>query len=126
VAKDIIGSLRKFTLDGISFRVAADANVKRKPFKLENSMIPTSGKSIRQSKHVVPTAEGFDLILNAEEAEVLKGLIEGGDVLKVSYTTADGSVYRCTGQVSMDGHETETGKASLTVHPDDDWTVFIG
>jgi hypothetical protein len=121
---DVVGSIRKFTVEGISYRVAADANVKRKPTNVENSMLPTSGKSMQQKKRIVPSAEGFDLVLNADEAVSIKSFAEGLEVVKISYTTAAGDVYRCTGQISLDAHESETGKAAVTVHPEEDWTAF--
>jgi len=124
MAKDVVGSVRKFTVEGISYRVAADANVKRRPINVENTMLPTSGKSMQQKKKVVPQADGFDLILNADEAESIKSFAEGLDLVKVSYETAAGDVYRCTGQISLDGHESETGKAAVTVQPEEDWTCF--
>jgi hypothetical protein len=124
MAKDVTGSIRKFTVEGISYRVAADANVKRRPINVENTMIATSGKAMQQKKRMVPQAEGLDLILNADEAESLKSFAEGLDLVKVSYETAAGDVYRCTGQINLDGHESETGKASVTVQPVEDWTMF--
>jgi len=124
MAKDVTGSLRKFTVEGISYRVAADANVTRKASNVENEMVATSGKSMQKKTRVVPSAEGFDLICNSEETETLKVFAEGLDLVKVTYTTAAGDQYRCTGQISIEGHESETGKVTVTVLPEEDWTSF--
>lgn len=124
MAKDVVGTIRKFTVEGIAFRIAADANVNRRPTNVENTMIPTSGRSMQKKTKMTPEAEGFDILVNAEEIESLKSFAEGLDLVKVSYTTAAGAVYRCTGQIEIESHESETGKAGVRVLPDDDWTAF--
>jgi hypothetical protein len=124
MGKDIIGSIKKFTVEGISYRVSADANIKRRPTNVENAMLPTSGNSMQQKKRIVPQAEGIDLSCNAEEMDTLKSFAEGLDLVKVSYTTAAGDVYRCKGQINIEGHESETGKVTVTVMPVSDWTTF--
>ena len=121
---DVSGSIRKFTLEGISFRVSADTNVSRKPTNVENDMIPTSGSSMQKKTRMTPKAEGFNLIVNGEEMETIKSFAEGLDKIKVSYETAGGDVYRCEGQIEVESHESEENKATVTVLPDGDWTAF--
>jgi hypothetical protein len=121
---DVSGSIRKFTIEGIPFRVSADTNVSRKPTNVENDMIPTSGNSMQKKTKVTPKAEGFNLIVNEEEAETIKSFAEGLDIIKVSYETANGSVYRCEGQIEAEAHESEENKMTVTVMPDGDWTSF--
>ena len=125
MGKDVSGSIRKFTVEGISFRVAADANFSRRPINVENSMVPTSGKSMQKKVRMVPVLEGATLIVNAEEMEVLKSYAEGLDLIKVTYQDAAGNEFRCTGQINVEAHESEENRANVTVQPEEDWTPFL-
>lgn len=124
MGKDLSGSVKKFTVEGVPFRVSADTNVSRKPTNVENDMIPSSGKGMRKVTRVTPKAEGFNLLVNAEEVEELKSFAESLDNVKVSYETAAGDLYRCVGQIEMEAHETEENKVTVTVLPEEDWTAF--
>ena len=124
MSRDVSGSIRKFTVEGVSFRVTADTNVSRKPTNVTNEMIPTSGTSMQKKTRVTPQAEGFNLAVNAEEMESLKSFAEGLDLVKVTYETAAGDQYRCTGQIELEANESEEGKVTCTVLPDTDWTMF--
>lgn len=121
---DVTGSIRKFTIEGISYRVMADANFSRRPINVENTMVPTSGPAMQKKMRVVPVLEGVVLACNAEEMEAIKSFAEGLDVIKITYQTAAGDEYRCTGQVNIEGHESEEGRVTVTVQPEDDWTLF--
>lgn len=122
--KDVTGSIRKFTVEGISFRIMADSNISRRPTNVENTMIPTSGKAMQKKMRMTPTAEGVVLAVNAEEMETLKSFAEGLNPIKVTYQTAAGDEYRCTGQIEVEAHESEEGRANVTVLSQDDWTLF--
>lgn len=122
--KDVTGSIRKFTVEGISFRVMADSNFSRRPINVENTMIATSGKAMQKKTRMVPALEGVVLAVNAEEMESLKSFAEGLEPIKVTYQTAAGDEYRCTGQINIEAHESEEGRATVTVAPQDDWTAF--
>ena len=87
-------------------------------------MIPTSGKAMQKKMKVVPILESVILILNAEEMISVQSYADGLDLVKISYTTAAGDVYRCTGQINIDTHETEEGRATCTVMPEEDWIPF--
>ena len=120
----VSGSIRGFTVEGIPFDVTADTNVSRKPTNIENDMIPTSGVGMQKKTRVTPKAEGFNLAVSEEEMESLKSFAEGLLPVKVSYITANGSVYRCVGQIEVEAHESEENKATVTVLPESDWTLF--
>lgn len=120
----VSGSIREFSIEGIPFDVAADANINRKPTNVVNDMIPTSGAGMRKITKVTPKAEGFALLVNAEEMERIKSFAEGLDNIKVRYVTADGTVKRCSGQVEVESYESEESKATITILPARDWTVF--
>jgi hypothetical protein len=120
----VAGSVRKFTIEGISYDVAADANISRKPTKVDNDMIPTSGVGMRKITRVTPKAEAIDLLVNSEEMEQIKSFAEDLENVKVDIETADGTVHRCVGAIQVDAHETEENKATVVVLPEDDWTTF--
>lgn len=119
-----VGSIRKFTVEGISFDIAADANISRKPTRYETSMVATSGKSMPKKVRIVPAAEGIVLVINTEEELALKSFSESLTPLKISYENAKGDVFRCEGSLEIEAVESEEGKANCTALPVDDWTAF--
>jgi len=123
---DVSGSLRKFTVEGVPFRVAADANLTETISKFENSMIATSGKSMRKMMKRPPIREGLVLVTNSVERDVLKGYAEQLEPVAFSYTNAAGDTYRCEGTLEIENNETEENRTTCQVLPDDDWTLFAG
>jgi len=117
------GSTRKFTIEGISYLVAADSNLTHLLARVKNEGIPTSGKTQIKKTFVVPQAD-VDLIVTPSEAESIKSTIEGLSTVKVSYTDMEGNVYRCVGQVSAENYERQENKLKVTVIPEDTWTLF--
>lgn len=120
----VSGSVRKFTIEGIPYDVAADANISQMPLKVANDMIPTSGKGMRKITRVTPKAEGIDLLVSSAEMQQIKEFAESLDNVKVDIETADSTVHRCVGAIQVDAHETEEGKATVIAMPEDDWTTF--
>lgn len=125
MAKDITGTPRKFTVEGQPFRLAADVNITQTISRWENSMIPTSGVSMRKMVRRVTIREGFVLIVNADEIVDMKAYAEQIDDTKISYTNADLSEYKCEGVIEIENVETEEGRMTIQVHPRDDWTEII-
>jgi len=126
MSRDVSGSNRKFTAEGISFRVAADANFTEMISKFENSMIATSGKNMRKMVKRVTSREGVVLVTNAAERDVLKSFAEQLDPVAFTYTNAAGDKYRCTGSLEIENNETEENRTTCQVLPDEDWTTFLG
>jgi hypothetical protein len=124
MSRDVAGSIRKFTIEGISFRVMADANFSRKPTNVENTMVPTSGVAMQKKVRMIPVLESVVLAVNAEEMETIKSFAEGLDLVKVMYETAAGDQYRAEGQIEIEAHESEENRANVTVQPAGDWTLF--
>lgn len=122
---DGVGSLRKFTVEGISFRVAGDANLSVTPTKFENSMIPTSGDSMRKMIKRVPIVESLVLITNGAENSALKSFAEDIGDLKMSYTNAVGDTHKCEGSFEWESYETEEGRSTISIQPRGDWTPFL-
>lgn len=125
MAKDVVGSIRGVSLDGIPFRAAADGNLSRKITRWENSRIPTSGKSMRKMIKRVLSAEGLPLVTNADELGQLKSFAENLDDIPMSYTTAAGDEYKATGSIEIEDAGTEEGRTVVRLDPADDWTPFI-
>lgn len=125
MSKDVVGSIRGVSLDGIPFRAAADGNLARKITRWENSRIPTSGKSMRKMIKRVLSAEGLPLITNADELNQLKSFAEDLDDIPMSYTTAAGDEYKAEGSIEIEDAGTEEGRTVVRLDPADDWTPFI-
>jgi hypothetical protein len=125
MANDISGSNRAFTIEGISFRVAADANFTEMISQFENSMVPTSGRAMRKMVKRILTREGIVLVTNADERQLLIDFAESLDDLKISYTNAAGDQYKCEGTIEIENNETEENRTSCQVHPRDRWTPIV-
>jgi len=125
MAKDVVGSLRKFTWEGVSYNVAFDTNVAEMITRFENSMIPSSGKNMRKMVKRVTSREGLVLLVNAAEKDLLKAAAESLDSGRMAYTNAAGDTYRATGTMEIENNETEEGRLAVQLLPEDDWTPFI-
>lgn len=120
------GTLRSFTIEGVSFDVVFDVNVSNLLTQFENSKIPTSGPSMTKSVRRVPTAEGIVLITDAATKAVLRDFAEQSitEDVKFSYTSADGSVYKAVGTFNMESDETEENRTTIHVHPTNGWDIL--
>jgi hypothetical protein len=125
MARDIVGAIRKVTLDGITFNVFADANIKEVGSAWENSDIPTSGRTMRKMVKRSEKREGCVLACNGAERDILKELSERTTDYTMSYETAAGDVYRCTGWIDFEARETEENRAAITMWPRESWEAFL-
>ena len=125
MSKDVVGSVRNVTIEGISFRCAADTNISRVITIIENSRIPTSGKSMRKMVRRIPAFESVVLAVNASEIEQLKSFAESLNDLTMSVETAAGDQYKSTGTIEVENVDTDEGKASCQLLPAEDWTPFV-
>lgn len=121
---DVVGSLRKVTLDGVTYSVSADGGFSGPGSKFENSSIPTSGNNMRKMVKRATVKEGITLICNALEADELKSISDSMDDIPMAIENAAGDVYRATGYINFESYESEEGKASVQLHPREDWTLF--
>lgn len=125
MAKDIVGALRKVTLDGTTFDVFPDSNVTEVGSQWENQPLPTSGRTLRKMTKRSENREGVVLACNGVERDILKELSERQSDYTMSYETASGDVYRCTGWIEFENRETEEGRASIQMHPRKTWDSFL-
>ena len=123
-AKKIGGSLRKLTIEGISFDVAADADFTEIFTNYENAMIPTSGGAMRKMTKRIPAVEGVVLITDADERLVLKDFAEGLTLVKTTYTNAATDSYRCEGTIEIESNTTDENRTTCTIQPVGDWVKF--
>jgi len=122
---DVTGTLRKLTIEGISFNVAADADISEVMTNYEVTRIPTSGPSMKKMVRRIPAREGIVLITNAAERENLKSFAEQIADVKVSYTNAAGDEYKCEGSIEVENNTTQENRTTVRVDPKEDWTAFI-
>ena len=122
---DLAGSLRKVTLDGTTFDVFTDSNVKEVGSGWENSAIPTSGRTMRKMVKRVEERENVVLACNGAERNILKALSERTDDFPMSYTTASGDVYRASGFIEFESRETEELRATIKMIPRKSWEAFL-
>lgn len=122
---DVAGTLRKVTLDGVTYDVFADSNIKAIPSAYENTAVPTSGRNMHKMMRRAQTRESVTLVANGTEQEGIKALAERNTDFPMSYETAGGDVYRTTGFIEFESHETEENRATIQMHPRQDWEAFL-
>lgn len=122
---DVTGTLRKVTLDGVTFDVMADTNVSEIGNAWQNEGVPTSGRNIRKMTRRVEAREGVVLACNGAERELIKALADRTDDFPMSYETAAGDVYRAVGFIEFENRETEEGRATVQLIPRNGWDSFL-
>jgi hypothetical protein len=121
---DVTGTLRNVTIEGISYRAAADTNVTFMVSKFENSVIPTTGKGMKKKVRRTPAMENVVLICNPVEIDQLRVFADSLEDLKFAVTLADGSLYRGEGAIEVENVETEENRVTCQLLPVGDWTPF--
>ena len=125
MAKRVSGSIRKATLDGVPYEVAADSNISEVGSAYQNELVPSSGGNMRKMTKRAEQREGLVLLVDASERSNLRTLADRDTAFPMSYTTADGSVYRATGWIEFENRETEENRAAITLLPEGEWEEFI-
>lgn len=124
---DIVGTPKSATVDGISYDVQTDADIKQNNSKYDSEGVATSGRIMQKMIRRIQSAEGVTLATNAEEDETLRARADTPGKYPLSYTTIDGTVYRTTGFIKYEGRSTATGTTTIQMIPTDQdgWKVFI-
>ena len=122
---DISGSIRKLTLNGVTYDVMHDANINEIGSGYENTAIPTSGRNIRKMAKRVQLRESVIVAANGNERDALHALADGGADFPMAYTTAAGDVYHATGFIEFVKRETEENRAELKLIPRTKWESFL-
>lgn len=122
---DAVGSIRKVTLDGVTFNAAADADLSQIRGRFTNEAIATSGSNMKKQTARVEEVTGVDLVTNGAEFDALKALSERTKDFPMSYTTAAGDVYRASGWIDLEKRQTSDGKTSVKLIPRQSWEPFL-
>src|SRR6056297_3603651 len=122
------GTIRKLTLDGVTYDVPADINItfNRSSFEIEG--VPTTGRTMMKMTRRVPTMEGVVIMTDPAEVENLNDLSERLNSFPISVTLADDSTWRTTGRINYENVETEENRSSVMIIPEktvNAWTPFL-
>lgn len=125
MGKNVSGSIRKLTLDGVTYDVLGDANFSETGSGFESDAVPTSGDNIHKMTKRAKKVEGVVVGCNGTERDALEALADRTTDFPMSYETASGDVYRAQGWIEFENRETEENRASIQLHPRKKWTSFI-
>lgn len=126
MGNDVAGTIRKVTIEGITFRVAADTNATFILTNYEVTMDATSGRGMKRMIKRTPSVEALTLVVNGDERASLKSFAEDTavDALKFSIELIGGDVYKSEGGLEIENFETESNRMTVQMLPREDWTKF--
>lgn len=119
-----VGTLRNVMIEGNTYLAAADVAVSHILSQYEKAMIPTSGKAVMQMTKRIPAAESVVLITTAQEAEQLRNFANSTELLNMSFTLVTGDSYSARGTIELENRETDTGRTTIQMLPEEDWVLF--
>jgi hypothetical protein len=120
----VSGSAQGLTLDGVRFRIPADADINTKFGEFESEIIPTSGDGVRKMTKRAQMADGVDVTAGATEKELLIALSERTDSFTLAYKDAAGVLYTSEGGISIDDSSSQDGKVTIKILPLKKWEIF--
>ena len=118
------GSIRAFTIEGIVFDTAADANFSGLLSEYENSKIPTSGLAMTKKIKRVSTVESVTLITDWGSKDTLRAFAEQLADVKFSITYAHGDTLKGEGTFNIESDESEENRTTISIHPSGRWTLY--
>jgi hypothetical protein len=125
----VSGTIRKVTLNGITYDVPADINITFNRSNYETEGMATSGRTLYKKTRRVQTMESVVLITDPSEAEQIEAAANGLADVTMAVELADGTVYRSAGQINYGSFESEENRSNLTLIPNkssgNPWTPFI-
>lgn len=120
----VSGTPRKFTFDGITYNVKADANVSRNPEQTVEGLRHTGGVSFQETLENAEL-ESLSLDLSVAEYEQLNAAANSG-VHPASFEYASGDVLRADARVVLGAHESQTNKCDINAIPQGGtWEPFL-
>jgi hypothetical protein len=119
-----VGSVRKLTIEGISFPVLFDANLSDLESVYENSAIATSGKGMIKKVKRIPVIEGVILGCDGGSRIALISFADGIAELKFSIEYASGDIKKCQGIFNIGSYESDEGRETISIHPTLPPTLF--
>ena len=127
MANDIVGTPKSITVDGVSYDVQADANFTQNNSRFTNDGQATSGRVMQKQTRRLQSVESITVATNVSEDDALKTRADTPGKYPLSYTLADGSVYRCTGFIEYESRETQAGTTTIKMIPATvtGWSLFV-
>ena len=121
----VAGTPKKLMLDGESFDVIAAAEFTLDRTKFKKEQIETSGEPIVKLKKNTQIAEA-EIACNSKKYESLMNKVNSLADITISFTLADGSVYKGKGQVEAEAWAAQDNKTKIKMIPTaaDGWTAF--
>ena len=120
-----VGTVKKLTIDGETFNVAADGKTDFTIGQYEVEGQATSGETIFKMTKRIETMEGIELMGTPTMLERLRTKVNSLADVTIAATLIDGSTYRSTGRVTADKWDSSTGKVSVNLIPAGEWTAFL-
>ena len=118
------GSIRKATVDGIPFNVAADANIALNARK-EKESIPHSGGNMTKIVLGAAMAEAVKFIVTPSEYDVLRSIANGEGDIPMSYDLADGSSMKTQGQINLGPYQSDDSSCEVQyLTSTGEWEIF--
>lgn len=119
-----VGTPRKLLIDGPSYDVRADNDSTKKP-KTEKEGIATSGPTYQKITKVPEQHESVTITTTPEQNKQIEDIADSGAVVPISYTLADGTVWRCNGFIISEGRSSAEGTTTITMVAETEWTPFF-
>lgn len=121
----VSGTLRKVLLNGDSFDIPPDVDVSEMGGPFEVEMLPSTGKNMKKMTRRTETRENVVLFVDAAQRDVLRALSAQVETFPMSYQTADGTIYRCTGAIEFPARTTADNRATINMLPEGIWDTFL-
>lgn len=115
------GSLKGVSVDGLSYAVAADADINMKPSNFTNERIAHSAGSMLKKTRTIQTIESVTLILNGLDRDNLARAAEKQDDIPLTLTDAAGNVYTTYGSIEIVSWSNQDNKVEVTMQAADKW-----
>lgn len=120
----VSGSIRRVTLDGVTFNAAFDANLAQTPPVLTEGVRHTGGVMMKKTLQT-EQVESVTLVVTSSQNELLLELSKRTINFPMSYELGSGDVYRGVGQINLDNRETEENRRDVMLIPDLGWQPFL-
>jgi hypothetical protein len=122
---NVVGTVLRFTADGNTFSVAADADLTHGKPKYTKTALPGSGKVMIQMTRQDQNVGGLTVQVDADELGILQELADRREKYSLSYTTAAERVYRGVGHLTFETASTANGTVEITLIVDENgWTLM--
>lgn len=122
---DNVGTVRKILIDGVSYDLMMDINITFLFSKYEIEAQPTTGKTLFKRTKRNENMESVALATNPSEMVDLRDKANSLADKTFSVELADGSIFKATGQINFENYESESGKTTLQLLPNGEWTPFL-